>query len=90
MRLLFVSIHSYLDAASGAALGTRELFELRAARGMGGRVLTVGVLDAERDRSNATRETQTVKGRSPSTRRPRGTGCAASGNGELGSPVEAG
>ena len=31
-RLLFASIHSYLDPASGAALATRELLELMAAR----------------------------------------------------------
>ena len=31
-RLLFASIHSYLDPASGAALATRELLELLAAR----------------------------------------------------------
>ena len=32
-RLLFASIHSYLDPSSGAALATRELLELLAARG---------------------------------------------------------
>ncbi len=51
MRLLFASIHGCLDLASGAALCTRELFELMTARGMDCRVLTAGVLDAERDTS---------------------------------------
>ncbi len=32
-RLLFASIHSYLDLSSGAALATRELLELLAGRG---------------------------------------------------------
>jgi hypothetical protein len=49
MRLLFSSIHCYLDPASGAALCTRELLELLAARGMDCRVLTTGVLDPERE-----------------------------------------
>jgi glycosyltransferase involved in cell wall biosynthesis len=44
-RLLFASIHSYLDPSSGAALGTRELLELMAARGWDCRALTCGVLD---------------------------------------------
>jgi hypothetical protein len=44
MRLLFSSIHCYLDPSSGAALCTRELL---AARGMDCRVLTTGVLDPE-------------------------------------------
>ena len=51
MRLLFASIHGYLDLTSGAALCTRELLDLMTARGMDCRVLTIGVLDAERDRS---------------------------------------
>ena len=49
MRLLFSSIHCYLDPSSGAALCTRELLELLAARGMDCRVLTTGVLDPERE-----------------------------------------
>ena len=49
MRLLFSSIHSYLDPSSGAALATRELLELLAARGMDCRVLCTGVLDYERE-----------------------------------------
>ena len=32
-RLLFASIHCYLDPSSGAAICTRELLELLAARG---------------------------------------------------------
>ena len=49
MRLLFSSIHCYLDPSSGAALCTRELLELLAARGMDCRVLTTGILDPERE-----------------------------------------
>ena len=49
MRLLFSSIYCYLDPASGAALCTRELLELLAARGMDCRVLTTGILDPERE-----------------------------------------
>jgi hypothetical protein len=48
MRLLFASIHSYVDPSTGAALATRELVELLAARGMDCRVLCAGVLDYER------------------------------------------
>jgi hypothetical protein len=51
MRLLFASIHSYLDPSSGAALATREVLELLAQRGMDCRVLCAGVLDYERERS---------------------------------------
>jgi hypothetical protein len=51
MRLLFSSIHCYLDPASGAALCTRELLELLAGRGMDCRVLTTAVLDPERETS---------------------------------------
>jgi len=51
MRLLFFSIHCYLDPSSGAALCTRELLELLAARGMDCRVLTTGILDPERETS---------------------------------------
>ncbi len=49
MRLLFASIHRYLDPSSGAALGTRELLELLAAPGMDCRLLCAGVLDYERE-----------------------------------------
>jgi glycosyltransferase involved in cell wall biosynthesis len=44
-RLLFASTHSYLDPSSGAALATRELLELLAARGWDCRALACGVLD---------------------------------------------
>jgi glycosyltransferase involved in cell wall biosynthesis len=44
-RLLFASIHSYIDPSSGAALATRELLELLAARGWDCRALCCGVLD---------------------------------------------
>ena len=49
MRLLFASIHGYLDPSSGAALATRELLELLAGRGMDCRALSAGVLDYERE-----------------------------------------
>jgi hypothetical protein len=48
MRLLFASVHCYLDPSSGAALCTRELL---AARGMDCRVLTTGILEPERETS---------------------------------------
>ena len=51
VRLLFSSIHCYLDPSSGTALCTRELLELLAARGMDCRVLTTGILDPERETS---------------------------------------
>src|SRR5271165_3072476 len=51
MRLLFSSIHCYLDPASGAALCTCEMLELLAARGMDCRVFTTGILDPERETS---------------------------------------
>ncbi len=51
MRLHFSSIHCYLDPSSGAALCTRELLELLAARGIDCRVLTTGILDPERETS---------------------------------------
>ncbi|HEX8204223.1 MAG TPA: hypothetical protein VF590_27340 [Isosphaeraceae bacterium] len=44
-RLLFASVHGYLDPFSGAALATRDLLEPRAARGHVCRVLSTGVLD---------------------------------------------
>ncbi len=44
-RLLFTSIHSYIDPSSGVALATRKLLELMAARGWVCRALTCGVLD---------------------------------------------
>ncbi|MFI5454315.1 MAG: glycosyltransferase [Isosphaerales bacterium] len=48
-RLLFASIHSYLDHSSGAALATRDLLELLAAHGWDCRALTCGVLDYEQE-----------------------------------------
>ncbi len=51
MRLLFSSIHCYLDPSSGAALCARELLEMLAARGSDCRVLTTGILDPERETS---------------------------------------
>jgi glycosyltransferase involved in cell wall biosynthesis len=47
--LLFASVHSYLDPSSGAALATRDLLELMAARGWECRALTAGLLDYEQD-----------------------------------------
>jgi hypothetical protein len=44
-RLLFASIHSYLDPSSGAAMASREVLELLVARGWDCRALTCGVLD---------------------------------------------
>src|SRR5258705_8865073 len=49
MRLLFASIHCYLDPSGGGALSMRELLELMAARGADCRVLTAGILDYERE-----------------------------------------
>src|SRR5438105_3648260 len=49
MRLLFASIHSYLEPSGGAALSTRELLALLATRGADCRALTAGVLDYERE-----------------------------------------
>ncbi len=51
MRLLFSSIHCHLDPSSGAALCTRQLLELLAARGADCRALTTGILDTERETS---------------------------------------
>jgi glycosyltransferase involved in cell wall biosynthesis len=48
-RLLFASIHSFLDPSSGAALATRELLELLAARGWDCRALTCGILDYQNE-----------------------------------------
>jgi len=44
-RLLFASVHSYLDPSSGAALATQDVLELLAAAGVDCRTLTTGVLD---------------------------------------------
>jgi len=48
-RLLFASIHSYLDPSSGAAMASREVLELLTARGWDCRALTCGVLDYQRE-----------------------------------------
>jgi glycosyltransferase involved in cell wall biosynthesis len=48
-RLLFASIHGYLDPSSGAALATRDLLELLASQGVDCRALTTSVLDYERE-----------------------------------------
>jgi glycosyltransferase involved in cell wall biosynthesis len=48
-RLLFASCHGYVDPSSGAALATRDILELLAARGVDCRALTTGVLDFERE-----------------------------------------
>jgi len=48
-RLLFASIHSYLDPSSGAAIATREVLELLAMRGWDCRALTCGVLDFQQE-----------------------------------------
>lgn len=47
-RLLFASTHCVLDPSSGAALATRDILELLAARGVACRALCCGVLDYER------------------------------------------
>jgi hypothetical protein len=49
MKLLFASIHCFLDPSSGAALATRELLELLAARGFDCRAFPAGVHDYERE-----------------------------------------
>jgi hypothetical protein len=46
---LFASIHSYVDPSSGAALATREVLELLAARGWDCRAFTCGVLDYQNE-----------------------------------------
>jgi len=48
MRLLFSSIHCYLDPSSGAALCTRESLELLAGRWMDCRVLRTGIPDRQK------------------------------------------
>ena len=46
-RLLFASFHCYLDPGSGAAICTRDVLEMLAARGVDCRVLSTGLLDFE-------------------------------------------
>jgi glycosyltransferase involved in cell wall biosynthesis len=48
-RLLFASIHSYLDPSSGATMASREVLEVLVARGWDCRALTRGVLDYQRE-----------------------------------------
>jgi glycosyltransferase involved in cell wall biosynthesis len=48
-RLLFASCHGYLDPSSGAALCSRDVLELLAARGIDCRVLSTGVLDYDHE-----------------------------------------
>lgn len=48
-RLLFASVHGYIDPSNGAATATRSLLELLAARGHDCRVLSTGVLDYARE-----------------------------------------
>ncbi len=48
-RLLFASVHSYLDPSSGAAMASREVLELLTARDWDCRALTCGVLDYQRE-----------------------------------------
>ncbi len=50
-RLLFASIHCYLDPASGAAICSREVLEMLAARGWDCRALTCGILDYQGETS---------------------------------------
>ena len=45
LRILFTSVHGYVDPSSGAATATRDLLELLAERGHDCRVLSTGVLD---------------------------------------------
>ena len=49
LRLLFASVHGYVDPSSGAALATRDLLELLAERGVDCRALSTGVLDFDRE-----------------------------------------
>lgn len=48
-RLLFASVHSYIDPSSGAALAMRDLLELLAARGIDCRALSTGALDFQEE-----------------------------------------
>jgi glycosyltransferase involved in cell wall biosynthesis len=54
LRILFASVHSYIDPSSGAALATRDLLEPLAARGADCRAIGTGVLDYEQDTPLAT------------------------------------
>src|SRR4051812_13635175 len=48
-RLLFASIHGYLDPSGGAAICTLEMLELLAGRGWDCRSLTCGVFDYQEE-----------------------------------------
>lgn len=49
LRILFASIHCYVDSSSGAAICTRDVLELLGAAGHDCRVLSTGVLDYDRE-----------------------------------------
>ena len=51
LRLLFASVHGYIDPSSGAATATRDLMEVLAGHGVDCRVLSTGVFDYERETS---------------------------------------
>jgi glycosyltransferase involved in cell wall biosynthesis len=77
LRLLFASSHCYLDPGSGAALATRDLWELLAGRGHECRALCCGVLDYERESPlEAVFETLGVAPRPVRARRARGASAA--------------
>jgi len=48
-RLLFASLHGYIDPSNGAATASRDLLELLAARGVDCRALSTGVLDYHKE-----------------------------------------
>lgn len=50
-RLLFASVHGYIDPASGAACATRDVLELLAARGVDCRAVSTGVLSFRGERA---------------------------------------
>jgi glycosyltransferase involved in cell wall biosynthesis len=50
-RLLFASVHGYVDPSSGAACATRDVLELMAACGVECRVVSTGILDFGRQTS---------------------------------------
>lgn len=50
-RLLFASIHGYIDPSSGAAWASRDVLELMAARGVECRAISAGLLSYEREMS---------------------------------------
>ncbi|WP_165070893.1 glycosyltransferase [Paludisphaera rhizosphaerae] len=49
-RLLFASVHGYVDPSSGAACATRDALELLASRGVECRVASTGILSYDRAR----------------------------------------